>query len=282
MAKDAKSESQLVKSKGAALPVQGLRAQITTLEAAIAVVLGDPLKKSVHMVRTSTRRVEAQLELLGMLKGEDAAVRSTLRQSAKVRKLLGEVRQAAGRVRDLDVQIAIVKKAGAGEKASELQDETAELVKYLKGRREKAADALVKELEGRALKLGPKLEELMKALEPAEGLRVADGRLVELTRGWYAAGVEGKDSDERLHGIRKRAKLARYIAEGGGEAAAALAATFEELQASGGKWHDALTLRMLAKKRLGKKAALVKMLLEREGQALTAYKLRLGRGTSES
>lgn len=276
-----RNEQQVVKSLGAALPVQGLREQVTALEAAMALVLGDPLKKPVHKVRTATRRVEAQLELLGMLKGEDWAVRTALRQSGKVRKLLGEVRQAAGKVRDLDVQSEMVKKAVVGGKVRELHEEADELVKYLEGRRDKAAAALVEELKGHALKLGPKLEKLMELLKPAEGLLVADARLAELTRGWYEAGLEDEASDELLHAIRKRAKLARYIAEGGGEVAARLAATFEELQASGGGWHDALTLRMLAKKRLGKKSALVGMFREREGQALAIYRLRLGRGAAE-
>lgn len=283
MAKRAQSKTSAVRSK-AALPVQSLREQVTGLEAAIALVLGDALKKPVHKVRTATRRVEAQLALLGMLKGDDAAVRTAVRQSVKVRKLLGEVRQAAGKVRDLDVQMEMVKKAGVGKKSPELRQETAELVKYLEGRREKAAKELGKDLAGHALKLGPKLEELMQALEPAEGLRVADGRLVELTRGWYETGVKAagkEDSDELLHGIRKRAKLARYIAEGGGVEATALAAQFEEVQEWGGRWHDAMTLRMLAKKRLGKKSELVGLFGEREGQALAAYKQTLGRGAAE-
>lgn len=268
----------MAKAREEARPVEGLRQQVTALEAAMALVMGDPLKKPVHRLRTTTRRIEAQLELLGMLRGEDAGIRAALRESAKVRKLLGEVRQAAGKVRDLDVQTEMVKKAVAGESLKGLLDEAAGLEEFLDGRRRKAADALVKKLEGHALELGPKLEVMMKLLEPAQEMEVADTRLVELTRGWYERGVKAagkEDSEERLHGIRKRAKLARYIAEGGGEVAAKTGAEFEELQEIGGKWHDALTLRQLAKKRLGKKAGLTEMFAVREGRALAAYKRKL-------
>lgn len=267
-----------VKDRTHAEPVRELRKQVTELEAALALVTAGARKKPVHTVRTATRRIEAQLELLGMLAGENSAVKSGLGESAKVRKLLGAVRKAAGKVRDLDVQEEMVRRAVAKDAAGGLKDEAVELGEHLKSRRTRAVKVLLTTLKGHVRRLAPRLEEMMQLLEPAADLTVADASLVELTKSWYEAGVKAAgegDTAERLHRIRKRAKLARYIAEGDGDSAAAVAAKLEDLQQSGGRWHDAMTLRSLAKRRLGKKAALVELFHEREKHALAEYEQKM-------
>jgi len=50
-------------------PVQKLREAVASLEASVLLCLVRPGKVAVHRLRTSTRRVEAQLELLSMLPG---------------------------------------------------------------------------------------------------------------------------------------------------------------------------------------------------------------------
>jgi len=272
------------KRTAAASPVQRLREQVTALEAAIALAISDPTKKPVHTARTCTRRIEALLELLRWMQRDAEAgytLGLALRRTGKVRRLLREVRKSAGRVRDLDVQTEMLDATSAGEKRKRLLKEGEELRRFLKERRGVEAEALVKELEGHAAKLGPKLEAMLKRLEPVAKLTLTDDRLVELTRAWYEAAMvssAGVEMQERLHGMRKRAKLARYIAEGGGRDAVKQAAGFECLQESGGRWHDALTVAATAKKRLGKKAVLVGVFREREEDALGEFRGRLAEG----
>ncbi len=91
-----------------AYPIRTLREHVTALEGAIMLVLVDSKKDSVHRLRTSTRRIEAQLELLSLLPD----LPDYRRAAKKVRRPLKELRRAAGLVRDLDVQRGLVRGGG--------------------------------------------------------------------------------------------------------------------------------------------------------------------------
>src|ERR1700744_501206 len=83
-----------------AKPIQTLQQLVTSLEAALSVNLADPDRKAVHELRSETRRIEAQLELLHMVRGlppYKTEAESLLRRLARLRRL-------AGKVRDCDVQ----------------------------------------------------------------------------------------------------------------------------------------------------------------------------------
>jgi CHAD domain-containing protein len=263
----------------AAYPVQSLREQCTALEAAIGLVLAKPRKEPVHRVRTSTRRIEALLELLSTLKSEVRELAGLSKSVSKVKKLLAAVRKAAGRVRDFDVQRAMIKNsvggAGAGGRA---RGEAKHLRAHLKHLRAEEAEALIAELEGHARKLGPKLEKLLASLEPAQDMAIAPAHLTFLIRTWYAARtLDAGTSDEALHEIRKSAKLARYMAESAG--AVALAAEFEETQQLGGTWHDTLILSQLASDHLGKKSKVYRIVREQEKDALDEFQQHLEAAT---
>lgn len=272
------------KRAAAAAPVQRLREQVKALQAAIALAITAPTRKPVHTVRTCTRRIEALLELLHWIEGDAEAgetLRVALRRTAKVRRLLRKVRKAAGRVRDLDMQTEMLNTTSAGAKRKGLLKEGEKLGSFLKERRRREAEALVKELEGHAAKLGSKLDATLKRLEPVAMLTLTDEHLVEIARGWYEAampGGTGVETQDRLHLMRKRAKLARYIAEGGGRKSLKLAEEFQRLQESGGRWHDSLTVAATAKKRLGKEAVLVSVFRSQEEDALAAFRSRLAEG----
>ena len=105
----------------AAHPVRTLRELVTSLGAAITLVLADPKPRSIHDLRTGTRRIEAQLELLALLPD----LPRHAKPAKKAGKLLRKVRRAAGSVRDLDVQRNIV--ASKSREAAELRKVTCEI-----------------------------------------------------------------------------------------------------------------------------------------------------------
>ena len=228
-----------------------------------------------HRVRVSTRRIEAQLELLAALHPKTPELAAVLQnRSRKLRKLLNIIRKAAGSVRDLDVQRDMIKQAGTTKSAKPVQDEAKTLRRLLKTRRDRQAEALLDELRGHARKLGLRLEDLLEELEPFADQAFSSKQLSKAVEAWYAAHCPTNDSrPDALHGIRKTAKLARYMAQSIGDQP--IARYFEDLQQSGGTWHDALTLSQVAREHLGKKAALAQAFARQEGSALAAYRERL-------
>ncbi len=256
-------------------PVENLREQATTLEAALTLVLASPTRQAVHRVRISTRRIEAQLELLAALPCKDNDLRAVpLERTRKLRKLLTAVRKAAGSVRDLDVQRDLIKQAGSKEAAKSLRKQAKDLREHLKAQRHHRAQALLDQLEGHSRKLGPRLEDLLEELQPLADEAWSAERLSQVIRDWYATRTAGSNATtDALHGIRKTAKLARYMAHSIGDQP--LARYFEDIQQSGGTWHDALTLSHVAREHLGKKAALAQAFARQEGSALAAYRERL-------
>jgi CHAD domain-containing protein len=258
-----------------AYPVQVLREHCTALEAAIELTLVKPRRKPVHDVRTNTRRIEAQLELLCLLQNEEASLAGVSGDTRKLRKLLAAVRKAAGKVRDLDVQRDLVRGALDADSTKPMRADAKHLRQMLKAQRADEAAKLLKELDGHARKLGPKLEKLLKRLEPAMGLSISASRLEKVVRGWYDQQIAGAgDTPDDLHGIRKTAKLARYMAESGN--VKAMAQEFENVQQMGGAWHDSLTMREVAHDELGKRSKLVDVFEYHEQATLEHYRETLG------
>jgi CHAD domain-containing protein len=250
-------------------PVGTLRAQVTGLDTAIAQVLARPKKDAVHGLRKATRKVEAQLEVIAALGRQEALFEAAGKPAKKVRKLLGTVRKAAGKVRDLDVQRRLAKEMTDTGTSKKIRKEAKELRRQLKTEREQEAEMLVAMLERHALKLEPRLERLLQELEPAAHVGMSAKELEVLTRGFYAARRESAEREkqpvDRMHGVRKAAKLARYMVEDG--VAPRVVDEYEAVQESGGHWHDVLTLRDIAEERLGRGADLTTLLATRESEA---------------
>jgi CHAD domain-containing protein len=253
----------------AARPIQTLREQITNLEAAITVCLADPGPKAVHKLRTTTRRVEAQLTLLSLI--PDLPPRRKPEKEA--RRLLKKLRRAAGNIRDLDVQIDLIEqKATASTKEASTQ-----LSEGLKRQRTQAETDLLHILNKHQAKLTRSLESLLEALDPAKSQTLPATKLNTLAQDWFTQNTPSEaiptDPDE-LHAIRKTAKLARYIAETAPKSARTprkLAAAFESLQQSGGEWHDWLILSAIADDKLGE-SPLTQSFRRRCKTALTNYR----------
>ncbi len=262
---------------GASHPVQALEQQKQALAAAVLLASNDPAKEHVHRIRTTTRRMEAQLELLATLDGaaSGAAPPPYRKTARRLGKLLKKVRRAGGAVRDLDVQRKSLEELGG---ADGLRKDAARLDHYLKRKRRAAADDLLRTLAKLEGKLVRSLDELSDALEPRDDFSLPAAEVEQRIRGWYrerAAGAGDRQSTGQLHEVRKVAKLARYMGEANGSDA--LAGQFEALQQAGGTWHDFLMLAEIARERLGGGSSLARLLGERRDEARRDYLERLGR-----
>jgi CHAD domain-containing protein len=275
----------MAKPTDAIQPVKVLAQTITALEAAVLECLAKANIKAVHTVRTTTRRIEAQLTLLSLVGGfppyEDEA--------DKLRRLLKKLRRAAGSVRDKDVQQDLVAAEGEavdGDGADEARKEARKLKRRLAKHRDAQAETLRKRLEGVRVRLPKRVKALLDALEPAEQTTIAEADLVAKIQQWYRAQTKPyfrakmKDSDDpnRLHAVRKIAKVARYLAEtapDGAERAHKVAKQFEAIQESGGQWHDWMILSELAAGELSKRATLPQRFAVHASDALADFRKRL-------
>jgi CHAD domain-containing protein len=261
------------KSRGVTFPVESLRKHVSALEAAVAQVLAKPRKESVHRLRISTRRIEALLEVIAALGRQQPEFAAVEKPVKRVKDCLASVRRAAGSVRDLDVQRRLAKDVAENGATKKLRNEAKELRDELRRDRADEAKELVKMLETHALELEPGLEELMKALAPAAEVGLSQVELEVLVQDWYKhrrdKAEQQRSPDDQMHGTRKAAKLARYMAENGlGERAVK---RFETVQETGGRWHDNLTLRETARKRVGKRSELAELMVEREAEARNKF-----------
>jgi CHAD domain-containing protein len=210
------------------------------LKAAIVECADTPDPKPVHRLRSTTRRMEAVLELLGELFANSTDLPKGRQKQRSFRRCLRKIRRAAGAVRDVDVHLEIL------EAYKGIRD-TAVLVKDLNAARKKSAKRLQQRIGKDEHDLRRTLDELEAVLAPFADLDWSGGGLAHAAQEWLTTAVHDLDprQDDELHSIRKACKTARYIAEIGGEASKAamkLAERFEDIQQTTGAWHDHLLL----------------------------------------
>jgi CHAD domain-containing protein len=277
----------MAKADQSAHPVKQLREAVASLEASVQLCLARPGKVAVHRLRTSTRRVEAQLELLSMLPG----LPPREQPAHNAVRLLKQLRQAAGQLRDIDVQRDLVREEVAGSKVHGvphpdlgLRREARRLRRALKHKGEEAADRLLRLLHKQRARLPLVFQELLDALAPAGSIALNEAELIALARDCFrnrrvASPIDAAPQDTaELHEIRKRAKLARYLAESAPQSfldAHRLAAQFAALQQAGGEWHDWLILSEFAADELGDAAILPQRFAARANRARRAFQRRL-------
>jgi CHAD domain-containing protein len=204
-------------------------------------VAKEPQPKAVHQFRTISRRVETMLEALTSEPG---------RNQQKLIKSLAKLRKRAGRVRNIDVQTALLRglkmEADSRSKQRVLQG-----LSELRSKREKRlSDALGK---GSLREIRRRLRKAVEALPagdaPASAYDPARAALQEFAR--FASGSAALNQ-ETLHGYRLRTKHARYVAElaGGDERAQRVVSELKRMQDGIGEWHDWLQLTDRAEKLL--------------------------------
>ncbi len=210
------------------------------LKAAIAECADTPDPKPVHRLRSTARRMEAVLELLGELFANSTDLPKSRQKQRSFRRYLRKIRRAAGAVRDIDVHLKILE-------AYKAIRDTAALEKELNAARKRSAKRLQQQIVKDERDLRRALDELETVLAPFVDLDWTGGSLAHAAQDWLAVAVHDLDpqQDDDLHSIRKACKTARYIAEIGGEASKAatkLAQRFEDIQQTTGVWHDYLLL----------------------------------------
>ena len=233
------------------MPIDTKRSLLTfqKLDRELRKLAKKPAPNSVHKFRTNSRRVEALLS-------EVAPERH--RNDEKLLKLLTRLRKKAGRVRDLDVQIASLR---------------ALKFPQANGHKSQVMDMLVDERAKREKKLARAFDrdttdEIRKRLKRAvremdipldtEPLALTLRKLEELGRDHAPL------TEKMLHEYRIIGKRARYIAElaDGGPEAKRVVEQLKHMQDVIGDWHDWLKLAEKAESLLGgvRDSALVAML----------------------
>jgi CHAD domain-containing protein len=257
-----------------AIPVEQLREQATRLEAALSVGVAKPNPKSVHDLRSSTRRVEAQLELLAMVKG----LPPHRPEEQKVQRRLQKLRRVAGKVRDCDVQDKLLKDedhpmSSAVEAPSDLSRTQQKLRDRIAKDRQRNERKLLAAVEQQLPKLTRDTEKLLSALKPAKDLKVrVDDLLAAIDHKMERMLRSREHGEEHLHEVRKTAKRARYQCEAmPGPQSAAMAKRLESLQDAGGTWHDLLDLATVCHKELGAEHPLSRVLEHLRDERLDQY-----------
>lgn len=201
--------------------------------------------ENVHRFRTNSRRVEALIDQLA----------PETRNKKKIIKLLSRLRKKAGKLRDVDVQIALLKSL----KVPDRQNHRAQLLEILAEEHARRSRKLAKAIDPATLQeLRKRLrrERTELELDGVDPLQLAISQLPKLG--------QVPLTEKTLHAFRIAAKHSRYLAELAGDAPQAK--TFvEELkraQDAIGEWHDVLKLEQKAEERFGSASdsALVSML----------------------
>jgi len=195
----------------------------------------------IHRLRTSVRRLEAQLEMPHA--ADDA---EPFRCPPKVARALRTLRKKAGRVRDIDVHIALLSDPlfltpGARRLRAPLL------------RRLRADRALyLRTLRQRALKVQPRLErrlpELVRQAKVSSDLAVAVRLSTQVRHRFLQLSHPIPEDGALLHHLRIDAKHLRYGLEPHAEFAEVerLLAQLRKVQQAIGDWHDWATLHELA------------------------------------
>jgi CHAD domain-containing protein len=201
--------------------------------------------ENVHHFRTNSRRVEALIETLS----------PESKNKNKALKLVAKLRKRAGKVRDIDVQIGLLKSL----KVPDRQNHRAQLLDLLDEEHDRLTRKLSKVADVSTLR------ELRKRLR-REQQAIKFDAIDPLNLAVNALPKAGQSSltEKTLHDFRLSAKRARYLAELAGEdpAASAFVHELKRAQNATGEWHDALKLKERAEKYFGSasESALVSVL----------------------
>lgn len=218
--------------------------------------------ETVHHFRTNSRRVEALIDTLA----------PETRNKKKALKLIAKLRKRAGKVRDIDVQIGLLKEL----KVPDRQNHRAQLLELLDEAHARQSKKLSKAADSSTLR------ELRKRLRRERDAIKLDGVNPLLLAESALPRVDQSPLTEKtLHSFRIGAKHARYLAELAGDSPAAKTFVNElkRAQDAAGEWHDALKVKERAEKRFGSasESALVSVLqnisrarFRSASQALTA------------
>ena len=209
-----------------------------------------PQAETVHQFRTAARRVEALLEALSP---------DPDKNQRRLLKRLSRLRRRAGRVRDMDVQMALLRSLKIGRDAHR-KERLMQALSELRGKREKKlVSALdkdtVREVRRRLQKAAQKLSLFQEPPSMAGQLDAAqpfDPVATALREFMRVARAQGALREDNLHAYRLETKHVRYVAEMAGEdeTAQKIVAELKRMQDAIGEWHDWLELAQRAQETL--------------------------------
>jgi len=198
---------------------------------------GQPAE-TVHGFRTTVRRLQTLLEQL---------VPTRNRNQKKLLKMLNRIRKSAGKVRDIDVQLAALRSLKVPQEPRRKTQLTQGLLE-LRAQHEAKLRKLLKKGE---------IHELQKRLKRASKDVTFDSKrdpLAVAKQLLSAVPLPSGPADEKtLHHYRIAVKRARYVAEFAPSSAEVtrFITQLKRLQDALGHWHDWLTLTHTAVERLG-------------------------------
>lgn len=204
--------------------------------------------ETVHNFRTTTRRLQTLLQLL--IPAQD-------RNQKKLLKMLDRIRKRAGRVRDVDVQIAALRSLKIPQeprrKTQLLQNLLEIRVRHEKKLRKLLSKSVIRELRKR-LRRGAKQVNVETTRDPlaSAGKLIAQ---IEIPQHSLKRGSLNHDllTEEALHQYRILIKRARYAAEFAPRSTEStrFIAQLQRLQDAIGNWHDWMTLTNSATEQIG-------------------------------
>ena len=208
------------------------------MERAVLKLSSEQHAENVHAFRTTSRRLQTLLEEI---------IPDRDRNQKKLLKMLDRIRKRAGKVRDLDVQLAALRSLKVPQEPRRKTQLMHGLIELRATHERKLRKALKKEL---IQEIRKRLKRASKEVVPEasrDALRVARTMLAQVVR------PAGPVTEDVLHAYRTVVKRARYAAEFAPRSAevAQFIAQVKRLQDAVGNWHDWLTLTQTATKRLG-------------------------------
>ena len=251
------------------MPSKREESLLQRVEKSLAEVAREATPKNIHFFRTSCRRLKAYARLA---EGEPARV---LR---KLSKKLDRPRQLAGRVRDVDVQLDLLRHLHVEAERGERR----RLIADMEESRARAERKLAKELDEEAVaSLSRRIGKAREA-EAAERRQLKKRRERASTRALELAAALPQDFPtldvENIHALRLACKRVRYTAEQAlpRPEAKRLVSAMKDVQDAIGRWHDWLILREHAEETLAPESTLTRVLRSHERTSLTDA-LRRGR-----
>lgn len=194
--------------------------------------------ETVHSYRTTTRRLQTLLEEL---------IPERDRNQKKLLKILGRIRKRAGKVRDLDVQVAALRSLKIPQEPRRKTQLTQGLLELRAKHEKKLRKALTKESLREIRKRLKRASKEVKLEASRDSLAVAREMLAKVAR------PAGPLTEAVLHQYRIVVKRARYAAEFAPKSSEStrFIGELKRLQDAIGHWHDWLTLTHTATARLG-------------------------------
>jgi CHAD domain-containing protein len=186
-----------------------------------------PTPTNIHQLRTTVRRVETLC---------DATPGLPERRREKLKKSLQRLRRRAGRLRDVDVQIAALETVEV-DRGARQKSELMQALEGQRGRRERKIARAVERFDPEALE-----KAFARASNTHSAPPAADPAMLAQALDRFAALAQETPTltETNAHGFRTGCKRARYRAELAGKSDEAQAALeeFKRIQDAIGGWHD--------------------------------------------